>query len=236
MLSIAICDDEKNVCEYIEKRTVECLARADEEATVQMFYDGAELLSECRENPSAFDIIFLDIKMKTINGVECAKLLRETGVQALIVFITSSAEYVFSGYEVRAFRYILKTDLVNAFDRVFGECLTELRKSITDFFTVKTASEVRNVPLKDILYFESNRRMIIIHTQKGELAFYGKLDDIQKELDQKDFIRTHQSFLVNALKIKGVKKDSVDLLNGVALPVSKSKATAVKEAYLWSKR
>lgn len=236
MLSIAICDDEKNVCDYIEKRTTDCLARADEEATVQVFYDGAELLSKCRENHLTFDIIFLDIKMKTINGVECAKLLRETGVQSLIVFITSSAEYVFSGYEVKAFRYILKTDLVNAFDRVFGECLTELRKSVTDFFTLKTASEVRNIPLNDIFYFESDRRVIVIHTQKGELTFYGKLDDIQKELDQKDFIRTHQSFLVNALKIKGVKKDSVDLLNGVTLPVSKSKASAVKEAYLWSKR
>ena len=236
MLSIAICDDEKNICGYIEKRTLDCLAKADEEATVQVFYDGGELFSVCRENPSKFDIIFLDIKMKTINGVECARLLRETGVQSLIVFITSSAEYVFSGYEVKAFRYILKTDLVNAFDRVFGECLTELRKSITDFFTVKTASEVRNVPLKDILYFESDRRVIIIHTQKGEITFYGKLDDIQKELDQKDFIRTHQSFLVNALKIKGVKKDSAELLNGVVLPVSKSKATVVKEAYLWSKR
>ena len=236
MLIIAICDDEKNVCDYIEKRTMECLAKADEEADMQVFYDGAELFSVCRENPSKFDIIFLDIKMKTINGVECAKLLRETGVQSLIVFITSSAEYVFSGYEVRAFRYILKTDLVNAFDRVFGECLTELHKSTTDFFTVKTASEVRNVPLNDILYFESNRRVLIIHTQKGEITFYGKLDDIQKELDKKDFIRTHQSFLVNALKIKSVKKDSAELLSGVVLPVSKSRATAVKEAYLWAKR
>ena len=236
MLSIAICDDEKNICDYIEKRTMECLARADEEASMQVFYDGAELFSACRENPSAFDIIFLDIKMKTINGVECAKLLRETGVQSLIVFITSSAEYVFSGYEVKAFRYILKTDLVNAFERVFGECLTELHKSTTDFFTVKTSSEVRNVPLNDILYFESNRRVLIIHTQKGEITFYGKLDDIQKELDKKDFIRTHQSFLVNALKIKSVKKDSAELLNGVVLPVSKSRAAVVKEAYLWAKR
>ena len=89
MLNIAICDDEKNICDYIEKRTTECLAKADEEADVQVFYDGAELFSNCRENPSVFDIIFLDIKMKTINGVECAKLLRETGVQSLIVFITS---------------------------------------------------------------------------------------------------------------------------------------------------
>ena len=78
--------------------------------------------------------------------------------------------------------------------------------------------------------------MLIIYTTKGEITFYGKLDDVQKELEQKDFIRTHQSFLVNALKIKSVKKDSAELLNGVTLPVSKSRATAVKEAYLWAKR
>jgi CheY-like chemotaxis protein len=81
MLNIAICDDEKNICDYIEKRTVECLAKADEEADIKVFYDGAELLQNCRENPSGFDIIFLDIKMKTINGVECAKLLREAGAK-----------------------------------------------------------------------------------------------------------------------------------------------------------
>jgi DNA-binding LytR/AlgR family response regulator len=236
MLNIAICDDEKNICDYIEKRTVECLAKADEEADIKVFYDGAELLQNCRENPSGFDIIFLDIKMKTINGVECAKLLREIGIESLIVFVTSSAEYVFTGYEVKAFRYILKTDLVNAFDRIFGECLTEIRKNTNEIFTVKTASEVRNIPLKDIMYFESNRRVLIIHTRKDEITFYGKLDDVEKSLTEKDFIRTHQSFLVNALKIKSVKKDSVELSGGEVLPVSKSRATAVKEAYLWSKR
>lgn len=236
MLSIAICDDEKNICQYIEKRTVECLAKADEEADIKVFYDGSDLLANCKDNPTGFDIIFLDIKMKTINGVECAKLLRETGVESLIVFVTSSAEYVFTGYEVKAFRYILKTDLVNAFDRIFGECLEELRKKVVDFFSVKTASEVRNIPLNDILYFESNRRVLIIHTRKEEVSYYGKLDDVEKGLAEKDFIRTHQSFLVNALKIKSVKKDSVELSDGEVLPVSKSKATAVKEAYLWSKR
>ena len=62
------------------------------------------------------------------------------------------------------------------------------------------------------------------------------MDFLDGKIDKKDFIRTHQSFLVNALKIKSVKKDCAELLNGVTLPVSKSRATAVKEAYLWAKR
>lgn len=236
MLTIAICDDEKKICDYIESRTTEFLAKNDLEAEVSAFYDGSELLKKCENNIQHFDIIFLDIKMKTLNGVECAKLLRDIGVNSLIVFITSSAEYVFSGYEVKAFRYILKTDLVNAFSRVLGECLLELKKLNTSFFTVKTSSSVKNIPLSDILYFESNKRLLNIHTKNEVLSFYEKLDNVENELKEKDFIRTHQSYLVNALKIKSVSKDMVELTNGESLPVSKSKASKVKEAYLWSKR
>ena len=236
MLKIAICDDEKNVCDYIEKRVMDFLAKADEQGDIVVFLDGAPLIENCKENPSEYDIIFLDIKMKTVNGVDCAKQLRDLGVEALIVFVTSSAEYVFSGYEVKAFRYILKSDLVNAFDRIFGECLGELSKSADSFYTVKTASSVKNIPLNDILYFESNRRVLIVHTKNDEYSFYGKLDRVEEDLEGKDFIRTHQSYFVNAKKIKSVSKDSAELLNGEILPVSKSKATAVKNAYLWAKR
>lgn len=234
MLKIAVCDDEKNICDYIEKRVTDYLARVDEDAEISVFYDSAPLLEACKIS-NDFDIIFLDIKMKTINGVDCAKLLRENDVNSLIVFVTSSAEYVFSGYEVKAFRYILKTDLVNAFDRIFGECLTELKKNIDKVFPLKTTSVVKNIPLNDILYFESNKRVLIVHTKGEDHSFYGKLDDIEEGLQNDNFIRIHQSFLVNALKIKSVSKTEVTLKNGDILPVSKSRATAVKEAYLWSK-
>lgn len=236
MLSIAICDDEKHICDYLEKRTRNHLAVNDIEATVHTFYDGADLLSACEKNTTEFDIIFLDIKMKTTNGVECAKMLRSEGVTALIVFVTSSAEYVFSGYEAKAFRYILKTDLENAFDRILTDCLVELKKQATDFFTVKTASFVKNISLDEIYYFESKLRVIVIHTKNEDISFYGKLDNIEKELAEKDFIRIHQSFLVNASKIKALNKASAELTCSITLPVSKSKATAVKQAFLWSKR
>ncbi len=236
MLKIAICDDEKNICDYIEKRTRDYLAKIDEDAELAVFHDGAPLVRNCEANPTAFDIIFLDIKMKTVNGVDCAKQLRDSGVEALIVFVTSSAEYVFTGYEVKAFRYILKTDLVNAFDRIFGECLKELSKSDDSFYTVKTASSVNNVTLNDILYFESNKRVLVVHTKNAQYSFYEKLDKVEKDLAGKDFIRTHQSYLVNARKIKSLSKDCAELHGGEVVPVSKSKSSAVKNAYLWAKR
>ena len=117
-----------------------------------------------------------------------------------------------------------------------GEGTSLLKKLNTSFFIVKTSSSVKNIPLSDILYFESNKRVLIVHTKNDEYSFYGKLDQVEKELDGKDFIRTHQSYFVNARKIKSVSKDSAELQNGEILPVSKSKASAVKNAYLWAKR
>ena len=236
MLSIAICDDEKSICMYIEKRTKNYLAKADIDGKTAVFLDGSELLDACNKQPSQFDIIFLDIKMKTINGVECAKKLREAGVNSLIVFVTSSAEYVFSGYEAKAFRYIMKNDLENAFDRILSDCIAELKKQATAFFPYKAGTTIRNIPLNDITFFESKLRQITIHTKNENLTFYGKLDDIEKELSDKDFIRIHQSFLVNASKIASLNKETVEISCGSILPVSKSKATSVKQAYLWSKR
>jgi DNA-binding LytR/AlgR family response regulator len=114
--------------------------------------------------------------------------------------------------------------------------LQELKKLNTSFFTVKTASNVHNVPLSDILYFESDKRVLNVYTKNEVISFYEKLDNVEAELKEKDFIRTHQSYLVNAQKIKSVSKDAVLLANGVSLPVSKSRASKVKDAYLWSKR
>ena len=236
MLSIAICDDEKNICDYLEQRTRKCLAEYDLDAQISAFGDGAELLGCCKQDPATFDIIFLDIKMKTINGVDCAKGLRDEGVNSLIVFVTSSAEYVFSGYEAKAFRYILKTDLENAFDHIFAECLGELKKQTTSLYTIQTPSLAKKIPLDEILYFESKLRLIKVHTKNEEISFYGKLDEIEKDLGQKDFLRVHQSFLVNAAKIKSLTKEEAQLTSGDVLPVSKSRANAVREAYLWSKR
>ena len=236
MLSIAICDDEKAICTYIEKRTENYLAKADIDGNISVFSDGSQLLEVCNVQPSQFDIIFLDIKMKNINGGECAKLLREAGVNSLIVFVTSSAEYVFSGYEAKAFRYIMKTDLENAFDRILSDCLGELKKQATDFFPYKSGATIKSIPLNDITFFESKLRQITLHTKNEDLTFYGKLDDIESQLSDKDFIRIHQSFLVNAAKITSLDKESVKLSCGTTLPISKSKATAVKQAYLWSKR
>lgn len=236
MLNIAVCDDEKYICDFLKKSVMDCLAKADLEGCVTAFDDGQPLVDLYEEGKANFDIILLDITMKKCDGMTAAKKIRATDSKVMIVFVTSSAEYVFSGYEVRAFRYILKPELLHGFSGVFRECLDEITKSNEVRFTFQKASETVSIPLRDIIFFESDKRIINIVTPNEKYSFYGKLDDIEEQLKKQDFVRCHQSFLVNAKKITSVRINELTLRDGETIPVSKRRAKETNEAFLWAMR
>ena len=236
MLNIAICDDEKYIRDFLKKSVLDCLAKADIEGNISVFDDGQPLVDLYREDKAHFDLILLDITMKKCDGMTTAKLIRSVDSKVMIVFVTSSAEYVFSGYEVRAFRYILKPELLHGFPGVFRECLEELTKSNEVRFTFQKASETVSIPLREIYYFESDKRIITVKTANEEFSFYEKLDKIEEQLQKQDFVRCHQSFLVNAKKISSVRVSDLTLTNGEVIPISKRRAKETNEAFLWAMR
>lgn len=236
MLSVAICDDEPAVCREIEELLAGQLVRADLDGNTRVFSDGESLVRAYERGEADFQIVFLDIKMQAMNGISAAREIRRYDEKVLIVFITSSAEYVFRGYEVKAFRYILKTELHQAFRKIFEECMEELRADSLRRFSFRLGADTVTLDLWDILYFESNRRQITVHVKTEQYTFYGKLDDIEQELKGQDFVRCHQSFLVNAKQIKIVGGNALTLLSGETLPVSKSRREAVRDASLWAMR
>lgn len=237
MIRVAVCDDEKQICEYLKKSVLDCLAKRDLDGRVEIFDDGEGLCRLYENGKADFDIILLDITMKRCDGMTAAKTIRKTDENVMIVFVTASAEYVFSGYQVRAFRYILKPELLHGFAGVFNECLDELTKENELRFSFQRGAQLQVLALRDILYFESDRRKIIIHcTQDREFSFYGKLDEVQNELKNRDFVRCHQSYLVNAKKITAVGLGELSLESGGTLPVSRHRAKETDEAFLWALR
>lgn len=236
MLNIAVCDDEKYICDFLKKSVIDCLAKADIDGEVTVFDDGEPLVELYKEDKANFDLILLDINMKKCDGMTAAKKIRAVNDKVMIVFVTASAEYVFSGYEVRAFRYILKPELLHGFTGVFRECLEELTKSNDIRYTFQKASETVSVPLRDIMYFESDKRIVTVKCQNEEYSFYEKLDVIEEQLKKQDFVRCHQSFLVNAKKITSVRVNDLTLTDGQIIPVSKRRAKETNEAFLWAMR
>lgn len=236
MIKLAVCDDERRMCAYLRDSAVDCFAKNDIDASVKEFHDGDSLVHAYENEQEDFDIVFLDIKMKNMNGISAAKEIRRLGARALIVFITSSAEYVFRGYEVKAFRYILKNELATSFERILRECIAELRSDGGPVFSFSSGRDSYSLPLSDILYFESERRVVTVHTKGGSYPFYEKLSDIEAQLSGTDFARCHQSFLVNAACIKNISGLTLTLTDSTTLPISKSKLKSTKEAFLWAMR
>ena len=237
MISVAVCDDEKVVREYIRGAVMDSLAEMDLDGRVTEFDDGEPLCAAYESGEADFDLLLLDITMKRCDGLSAAKRIREIDRNVMIVFITASAEYVFSGYEVRAFRYLLKPELAHGFSGVFRECVEELTKSNEVRYSFRTVAEQISLPIRDILYFESDKRKVTVNCVSGKAyTFYAKLDTVQEELKNRDFVRCHQSYLVNAKKILSVRAGELELDGGVALPVSKHRAKETNEAFLWAMR
>ncbi len=237
MLKFAVCDDEKEVREYLSSRIYDLLADADLDGRVALFPDGESLCALYESGKADFDLLFLDITMPGADGLTVAKRIREVDKSVMLVFVTASAEFVFSGYEVRAFRYLLKPDLMNGFPGVFRDCLKELTKADEVRFSFQAGSKTVWVPIRDILFFESDKRKILIHCAgEREYSFYGKLDAVEETLKKHDFVRCHQSFLINALKIVSLGQNEVTLTDGSAVPVSKHRAKETNEAFLWALR
>ncbi len=237
MLKVAVCDDEPEICEYLKAQVLDFFADGDVDGNVSVFNDGLPLVRAYEDSVADFDMILLDITMKQCDGLSAAKKIREYNSDVMIVFVTASAEYVFSGYEVRAFRYILKPELLHGFRRVFGECVAELTKKDESVFSFQTGADTVSIPLREILYFESDRRKIsIVCLNEKEYTFYGKLDNIENRLKKQDFVRCHQSFLVNTKKILSLRGTKLSLVNETEIPVSKRRTKETSEAFLWAMR
>ena len=166
------------------------------------------------------DILFLDIEMKGISGMDTARSLRGTHRNTVIIFVTAYPDYVFQGYEVHAFHYILKPYREEKIREVLRMALEETRKSTEQYYIVEQKSRTLRLPLKDILYFKSDRKKVTAVTKSGAEEFYGKLSDVESELPG-HFTRIHNRYLVNTASVSRLTSTSC-FCGDEELPVSRA--------------
>jgi DNA-binding LytR/AlgR family response regulator len=213
---VAVCDDEPEHIRNIRH------ALPDLEFDT---YTNPQLLFETIKSGNEYDVIFLDILMPRLDGISLARELREIDEDTIIIFVTGKIEFAQTGYEVKAFRYLLKEQIPLGLEKIWKEIEIELASKKNEYFIYEFERKAYRHSYRYILYFESNLRKITIHTKNYTDIFYGKLDDIQASSPL--FIRIHKSFLVNKRHIRGVSTDTVILSNGEALPVSRKYSTSV---------
>lgn len=195
------------------------------------FSNGSQFLNQTKAYQ--FQIVIFDIEMPGINGIEAASELRRRDHSVIIIFTTSHPGYVFSSFSVEPLDYLLKPIKETAFRDIILKSIERLRAEDEKKITVKFGTDLYSIPINKIMYFESDRRILkAVTSDDKEYPFYEKMNDLEKTPLLSDFIRCHQSFLVNPEYIHRMTPDSIELINGGSIIVSRSKIKYVRERYM----
>ncbi|HGM1399030.1 TPA: LytR/AlgR family response regulator transcription factor [Clostridioides difficile] len=229
MINIAICEDN-----FVDRGILnDYLIRIMNENSynISLFKSGEELLDNY---PDDLDILLLDILMKKINGIDTAKKIREFDSNVEIIFITSLLEYALQGYEVKAFRYILKPIEYEQLSINIIQCLDDINNKASKFVYIKCNSDIVKIDIESILYIEKISRYIFVYTEDQVYKSKMNLKDIEKKLQHYKFYRCHLGYLVNVNKIDCLGSSEVSIYNH-SIPVSRGKRKILKEFIIDSK-
>lgn len=227
MLQLAVCDDERVFRSDLRKILGTELELCGIDYHISEFTSGEELIAGLEK--ADCQILFLDIEMKGIDGVEAARRLRETKRQMEIVFVTSYADFVFQGYEVRALNYILKPYEPEKIAAVLHTELEALDIEAEKYYVIDQRGGSIRVPLSSVKYFSSDRRTVHAVTTEQEYTFYEKLSDLETELPD-TFVRIHNRYLVHLKYLEAVRQNTA-VVDGEELPVSRSCKSGLSIAF-----
>ena len=234
MLKIAICDDEKLFCEYLKELVEKYMNNKGEHCVVNQFASGIDFVNQGGKM-AEYKIVFLDINMEELDGLETAKRLRELCEDTFVIFVTAFINYTLDGYKVNAFRYLLKN--ADNFNDNFEECMNAIMKKMQvkpECFEFDFVGGKRKVYLGKIMYIESNLHKVIFYIMEDGVVQYSinkeTLNHIEQEIQSSLLIRIHQSFLVNLSFVRGIEKQVIVLADGTRLPIAKSKYKEVVES------
>lgn len=227
MLKFAVCDDQKEILDEMQKMIVLFSKRQDVMVEIRIFLNGRELL----ESKTKYDLIFLDIEMDIMNGIEAAEKIREMDMNVPIVYITSYIDYWRKAYKVHAFDFITKPIDSNDIFKVLSDFIITIRDKESK--SIELISENKLVVLNenDICYFlyTDMKRKIIAHTVYEEIIVTGNLNDIFLKLTSGRFYMSHRSCIVNLKHVKKIDNYyEIIMKNGEYVPLSQKKRNEFK--------
>ncbi len=231
MISIGICDDSEVELTILQNFIVKFFQGQKLEYKMYNFSSGEDLLKfyKCH----TLDLLFLDIYMQNINGIETGRSIRALDKKVEIIYCTASVSYALESYNLLAFGYLVKP-----FDPV------RLRMLLEKFISSRPHIEHKHLVVKcnyndhvidydDIVHIESDDKVLLIHTKSGEIfRTYGKLNDLETQLDSPDFLRCHQSYIINMAYIKSVSDNDFITVDGTLVPMRKREIRRLKSVYL----
>lgn len=231
MILIGICDDSQSD-KLLLKKTIEHYFSKDQaDFNILLFDSGEALVRHYSAGKGGFDIIFLDIYMSGENGIKTAKRIRQVDPDTKIIFTTSSTQHALESFDVFPFSYLIKPITQTAFHSVIEKATRTIYKEKQKSLSFKTGSMFHTLFYKDILFIESNAKIVKIHCTNKTIEHQVKLDDMEKQLNDRRFIRCHKSFFINMDTVLNVKEFSFTLTDDTQIPITQRNFARVKKDF-----
>ena len=217
MVHIAICDDEKYMSDKISTMVSDFFRKKNMLIVISQFSSGKELL----KYDQIIDILFLDIQMKGIDGMETARKLRSRKFKGFLIFITVLKEMVFRSFEVQAYDYLVKPIEERDFEKTMERLWDSMRNASEASLLVQKGYESSIISFDEIIFCEVIDRKIYLHLVSSEVIdFYERIENLETKLDSR-FFRCHRSFLINLKYLKSYKNGIAYMESGKEIPVSR---------------
>ncbi len=229
-ISVLLCDDDPEFLAVFRDEIGCAFAKLNLKVNLSTFKSAENipdgLLGSC-------DMAFLDIDFEGegYNGIDIARKLRGVNKKAIVFFVTNFIDYAPEGYEVQAFRYILKRDRNDVLERYIMQAIEQMADE-REFLNISDGDANLEFPLDDISYLEVLNHEVIIHTKDSTHTLYASLSSLEEQLEKCGFLRIHNSYLVNMRYIQKYRSRECILTDGKSLPASERNYSAQKQKYL----
>ena len=232
-MTICYCEDESAQAKAFAIKIDQWAKNRNMKVRTDLFECAEEYLFKAEQN--AYDVIFLDISMRGQNGMELARQIREKEKDVILVFVTSDASYVFDGYEVGAYRYLMKPLDEEKLWEILDYARTQKEVEEENYILVKKDSQSVRINLKDIIYIEAEKHYVNLCMENKEsinikTAFTELLQETQEKSDT--ILLTHRSYAVNIEKVVRIGRTECVLSDSSVIPVSRSFYKEVNEAFI----
>ncbi|MFG6383108.1 MAG: LytTR family DNA-binding domain-containing protein [Lachnospiraceae bacterium] len=230
-MRIAVCDDEKLIRDTIAERIKKLYPFYE----ILKYKNGEKLLEDTIES----DIVFLDIQMDGMDGIETAKCLRKRNKKIILIFLTAWEEYVFQAFDVEAFHYLIKPLRKEKFYQVLEAAINKVeeiqgamqKKREEKSILVKVGTSSQKIYLDEIIYAEIYNRKVTLYTTTKNIEFYAKMSNLEQELGE-DFVRPHRSYLVHLRYVSKYCATDITLENGTVILLAKQKYKEFVKRYM----
>lgn len=228
-INMAVCDDDAKYAGVVENY----IYKLGHKIQCDVYANGEDLLKSYKNNSADYDVIFLDMELGGINGIETANEVRKTDDKVIIVFITSYREYMQQSFECAPFRFLLKPVDFDEFKKVYDDICIKLNDNPETFVFLENKKRTR-LFCSDIVCFESDGHSILMHTKDGNTHKMRKtMTQLFDLVDSNMFVRTHRAYAVNLQYVYQIGDAEAILHNyHKAIPISRTYRKDLTDAFL----